>query len=130
MKKIIWIILALVIILLGVFFFNKPVNKYSESDYQAYQNSTSTLTEVSASTTSRVIKASDVATHNSQADCWATISGKVYDLTGMVSQHPGGAEAILSICGKDGTATFSGQHGENQKVLSLLPRFYIGDLNN
>lgn len=129
MKKIIWIILALVIIFLGVLFFNKTENKNTESDYQAYQNSTSTNTEVVASS-SKMITLSDISLHNSQIDCWATISGKVYDLTGMISQHPGGAEAILSICGKDGTATFSGQHGSNNKVLSLLPRFYIGNLSN
>src|SRR6185503_18872617 len=56
-----------------------------------------------------------VATHNSQSSCWTTISGKVYDLTTWIGQHPGGEQAIISICGKDGTSAFLGQHGGQQK---------------
>ena len=50
----------------------------------------------------------------------------VYDLTSYVSNHPGGASAIAAICGKDGTAAFSGQHGGQSTPTSVLSSFKIG----
>ena len=70
----------------------------------------------------------DVAKHPSAASCWTTISGTVYDLTAWVGQHPGGEGAILSICGKDGTTLFMGQHGNSSRVKNILAKFTIGTL--
>ncbi len=67
-----------------------------------------------------------VAEHNSKASCWTVISGFVYDLTGWVPNHPGGEQAILSLCGKDGTTAFNGQHGNNARAKSVLVSFKIG----
>lgn len=69
-----------------------------------------------------------VAEHNSKTSCWATISGFVYDLTSWVPNHPGGEQAILSLCGQDGTAKFTGQHGSNTKAKIVLGGFKIGTL--
>ena len=33
---------------------------------------------------------SEVAQHASKDDCWAIISGDVYDLTEFINRHPGG----------------------------------------
>lgn len=70
----------------------------------------------------------EVATHNSQTSCWSVVSGVVYDLTAWVGKHPGGAQAILSICGKDGTAAFTGKHMGDQKPEAMLATFKIGVL--
>lgn len=69
-----------------------------------------------------------VATHNTASSCWAAISGNVYDLTSWISQHPGGEARILSICGKDGTSSFMGQHGRDPQAESILATFKIGTL--
>lgn len=70
----------------------------------------------------------EVAIHASQASCWSTINGSVYDLTAFVSKHPGGESRILKICGKDGTSLFEGQHGGDSKPESMLAKYRLGDL--
>lgn len=71
-----------------------------------------------------------VAAHSTSRNCWTSIQGNVYDLTNWISQHPGGEEAILSICGKDGTQAFEGQHGSasDTRPKEMLATFKIGTL--
>jgi hypothetical protein len=69
-----------------------------------------------------------VATHNNQSSCWTVIDGSVYDLTQWVSLHPGGPEAILSICGIDGSNAFHAQHDHAQEQEDVLATFKIGTL--
>ena len=45
----------------------------------------------------------EVATHNTEDDCWIIANGIVYDATGFVHKHPGGRFAILSKAGTDVT---------------------------
>lgn len=52
----------------------------------------------------------DVAKHNSAGDLWIIVSGKVYDVTGWLPDHPGGARPLLSNAGKDATAQFNMLH--------------------
>ena len=70
----------------------------------------------------------DVAIHNSGASCWSAINGGAYDLTSWINQHPGGPQAILSICGKDGSSAFSAQHGGQSRPANELAGFKIGVL--
>lgn len=70
----------------------------------------------------------DVSTHRTKASCWTTVRGKVYDLTPWISKHPGGAAAILSLCGKDGTSGFEAQHGGQSRPENELAGFEIGVL--
>lgn len=72
---------------------------------------------------------SDVQAHNTQADCWSAIGGDVYDLTSWVSRHPGGANKIIGLCGKDGTAAYSGKHGSAARPKAMLILLKIGTLN-
>lgn len=70
----------------------------------------------------------DVQTHASKASCWAVVSGNVYDLTTWIDNHPGGEAAILSLCGKDGTAAFTAQHGTTGNPNDVLAAYKIGVL--
>ena len=70
----------------------------------------------------------DVATHKDGTSCWTTINGGVYDVTSWINQHPGGQEAILSLCGKDGSSTFTDQHGGQMRQEQELAGFKIGVL--
>lgn len=71
---------------------------------------------------------SEVKKHNSRDDCWSIVSGKVYNLTSYVQQHPGGIELISSICGIDGSAAFSNQHGSSAKPNNVLTGLLLGSL--
>ena len=71
-----------------------------------------------------------VATHANASSCWSIVQGNVYDLTSWINQHPGGSGAILSMCGKDGTAAFDGQHGGQRRPENELASFIIGTYKN
>lgn len=71
-----------------------------------------------------------VKAHKTAADCWTTISGKVYNLTTWEDQHPGGAARIIALCGTDGTAAFVDQHGTKKRPNEDLSSFQIGTLAN
>ena len=70
----------------------------------------------------------DVEARDSRDDCWTVIRGDVYDLTEWISQHPGGARAIVNMCGTDGTAAFEGQHGGSPSPEARLDDYVIGTL--
>lgn len=69
-----------------------------------------------------------VAQHDDSASCWAAVEGTVYDLTEWITQHPGGADRILSICGTDATAAFSDEHQGDAEPAEQLARFATGEL--
>ena len=79
-----------------------------------------------SSSSGSVITAAMVATHATPADCWTTISGRVYNLTPFIASHPGGVARIVALCGTNGTAAFTGQHAGNQAVLASLAPLQIG----
>lgn len=53
-----------------------------------------------------VISREELATHTSAEDCWLAIHGAVYDVSRYLTQHPGGAQVMLKLAGKDATAQF------------------------
>ena len=69
-----------------------------------------------------------VAQHATRTSCYSAINGNVYDLTSWIPKHPGGEQAILGICGKDGSAKFNGQHGGAALQAGILAGFKIGTL--
>ena len=69
-----------------------------------------------------------VSERNSAAECWVVIDGGVYDLTQWIRSHPGGSGAILNLCGKDGSASFTSQHGGQAKPSSTLDGYYLAPL--
>ncbi len=92
--------------------------------------SASPSTSTSSSPGATGYTAAQVAEHASSSSCWASVDGSVYDLTQWISQHPGGSERILALCGKDGTAAFNGQHAGNSEPKDALARFRLGGLTN
>jgi cytochrome b involved in lipid metabolism len=69
-----------------------------------------------------------VRKHRTATDCWSAVNGGVYNLTQWIGKHPGGSSAILSLCGKNGSAAFNGQHGGSAKVAAVLKPYRIGRL--
>ena len=90
---------------------------------------TGTSTSTSSPATGEIsYSMAQVTAANSAAKCWTTIRADVYDLTAWIEQHPGGSDKILSICGKDGTSAFEGEHGSQRRPENELTGYKIGSL--
>ncbi|HLD91916.1 MAG TPA: cytochrome b5-like heme/steroid binding domain-containing protein [Patescibacteria group bacterium] len=87
-----------------------------------------TLSTVSEKT----INMTDVNLHNSKEDCWLVIEGGVYDVTSIISKHPGG-EIIVSACGTDATNKFNNRpvSGTSHSSLArkMLQSLRLGSLS-
>lgn len=70
----------------------------------------------------------EVAKHASQSDCWSVVDGSVYNLTSWIAQHPGGVDAIISMCGVDGSSGFNNEHSGESRPANELAEFKIGAL--
>jgi cytochrome b involved in lipid metabolism len=82
-----------------------------------------TATTIAAGYTMAQVKA-----NNGRAKCWTVISENVYDLTAWIGDHPGGAGAIVSLCGTDGTQGFLAMHRNQSKPESRLAGYLLGPL--
>lgn len=115
------LILAGVVFLAGLVYISFYSNKNTESlDIQETNNQT---LPVSGS-----YVFADIETHNNESSCWVVINDGVYDLTSWIAVHPGGPEAILGLCGTDGTLKFTNQHQGQEKPEKELSEHYIGSL--
>lgn len=74
------------------------------------------------------ISIAEVAQHDDSASCWAAIEGTVYDLTDWITQHPGGPDRILGICGTDASDEFGAQHAGQADPTEQLSEFAVGAL--
>ena len=79
-------------------------------------------------TSEKTFSMDEVRVANNINKCWTVISGNVYDLTSYVNGHRGGVDAILPLCGTDGSAAFNGQHGGQRKPAYDLTKLLIGKL--
>lgn len=62
------------------------------------------------------VTASELALHNSKADCWVVYKNEVYDVTKYLPKHPGGTLAISKHCGTlNFEKAFKGQHGTSKE---------------
>lgn len=106
------------------------INNVSTVDQAIVDSSNTTNSEVVVTNTASTnnFTLDQVATHNTEADCYSAINGNVYNLTAWINKHPGGDRAILSICGKDGSSAFNGKHGGDTKPEQILAGFEVGTL--
>lgn len=70
----------------------------------------------------------EIAKHSNASSCHTAVRGTVYDLTNFITKHPGGAENILKICGKDGTSAFTKKHAGRPEPEQELAGHEIGVL--
>ncbi|KAK9075253.1 hypothetical protein SSX86_003574 [Deinandra increscens subsp. villosa] len=70
----------------------------------------------------------DVAKHEKLDDCWVIISGKVYDVTPFMEEHPGGSEVVLAATGKDATTDFE-ETGHSDEAKQLMSKYYVGNVD-
>lgn len=62
--------------------------------------------------------------HDTRESAWFIHSGKVYDGTKFLKEHPGGAESILMVAGQDATEEFDAIH--SSKAKAMLADYLIG----
>jgi cytochrome b involved in lipid metabolism len=62
----------------------------------------------------------EVAKHNTRDDCWIIIHGNVYDVTGYLKEHPGGADSILVHAGGDATVEFESIHSDDAQQMKEM----------
>ena len=70
-----------------------------------------------------------VRANNSARSCWTVVDNYVYNLTSWINLHPGGAGAILFLCGTDGTNAFKAQHDNQARPAIKLDSYRLGPLN-
>ena len=51
-----------------------------------------------------------VQNHSSKESCWVILYGNVWDVTDFLPEHPGGANIILKLAGKDATEEYDPVH--------------------
>ena len=58
----------------------------------------------------KLIHADEVAKHTARDSCWVILYGQVWDVTDFLPEHPGGANIILKLAGKDATEEYDPVH--------------------
>ena len=88
------------------------MKKLCYSAFVAFWSSIATLLALQAVATDEVpdtqaggavISLEELALHNSEADCWMAIEGKVYNLSDYLPKHPTPASMLVPWCGKEAT---------------------------
>lgn len=118
MKKLIGVIIVILLVAGGIYWLSqRPV-------------AAPTIPSTPPPVTSQTYTLAEVAKHHDAQSCWVAISGKVYDITNAIAQHPGGP-AILRGCGQEDTASFNGETGGHQHSSTahdILTNYYLGPL--
>ncbi|KAL0412268.1 UNVERIFIED_CONTAM: cytochrome [Sesamum latifolium] len=70
----------------------------------------------------------EVVKHDQKGDCWLIISGKVYDVTAFLEEHPGGDEVLVNASGKDATDDFE-DVGHSDDAREKMKEFYTGEID-
>jgi cytochrome b involved in lipid metabolism len=79
--------------------------------------------------TTRQITIEELEKHNKTSDAWIAISGKVYEITEWMNNHPGGSEPLLLFAGRDSTEIFESYHKlSTVKMLGTAKVPLIGNL--
>ncbi len=145
-KKLGGILLAVAVVLVVGFGVFKLTSKKAEAPAVQNQQQSVVGQEEKSNDTNKqqtqtadvVLTVAEVKKHNTESDCWAIISEKVYDITEYIPRHPGGDE-ILRACGNDATTLFTSRTTENgdsvgsgtphsNSAESQLSQFLLGDL--
>ncbi|MCJ1321190.1 hypothetical protein MMC15_006534 [Xylographa vitiligo] len=77
---------------------------------------------------SKTISQSDLSAHNTvDTGLYIVIDGGVYDMTGFIEEHPGGAKILKRVGGKDASKQFWKYHNEGI-LKKYQERLKIGNL--
>lgn len=54
----------------------------------------------------KTVSQAELAQHNGSGDVWMAIHGLVYDTSKFLQEHPGGAQLLEDVAGRDASAEF------------------------
>ncbi|KAA8520782.1 hypothetical protein F0562_014946 [Nyssa sinensis] len=69
----------------------------------------------------------EVAKHNQKGGCWLIISGKVYNITPFMDDHPGGDDVLLTAT--DATNDFE-DVGHSDSAREMMNKYCIGEFDS
>ena len=123
-------VVAIALIAAGFYFFGN----FGNSSANVVSSDTGNSAEISDATSSDsplAITRDELATHNSETDCWIAYKGKVYDITSWLTEHPGGVNAILQNCGtaEQFEQAFTKKHGTKMVPLLMQVGKMMGDFD-
>jgi cytochrome b involved in lipid metabolism len=121
-------IVTIVIIILLVSIYGSSRVKPEETTSAPKESINTTGETAKKPDANKTFTMAEVSTHSTKDSCYSAVRGTVYDLTSWIYKHPGGANNILKICGKDGTSAFTGKHEGEPKPEQILAGFEIGTL--
>eukprot|EP00525_Craspedostauros_australis_P009718 CAMPEP_0198112426 /NCGR_PEP_ID=MMETSP1442-20131203/4282_1 /TAXON_ID= /ORGANISM="Craspedostauros australis, Strain CCMP3328" /LENGTH=130 /DNA_ID=CAMNT_0043769189 /DNA_START=117 /DNA_END=509 /DNA_ORIENTATION=+ len=73
----------------------------------------------------------EISGHTTEADCWLIIGNatnggpKVYNVSKYLDDHPGGAEVLLDVAGKDADEFFE-DIGHSKEAREELSKYLVG----
>ncbi|GKU87883.1 hypothetical protein SLEP1_g2213 [Rubroshorea leprosula] len=76
----------------------------------------------------KVLAFEEVTKHKERDNIWLLISGKVYDVTQFMEEHPGGDEVLLAATGRDATDDFE-DVGHSDDAKELMQKYYIAEID-
>ena len=155
MKKLVAVFIALYFVAMGTMFvwgfidkqqkeqsLNTNVNNATPSTQQASTVSetpnaaTSTSQQNNTAQTDRqkLYNWDEISKHTKSNDCWIVINNNVYDVVNYLDFHPGGADMILMVCGKDATQAYNTKGGRggghSSRADKQLASYLIGRVQN
>ncbi|KAI1110866.1 hypothetical protein F5Y14DRAFT_337056 [Nemania sp. NC0429] len=71
--------------------------------------------------------AKEVAAHNTSTDAWMIIHGQVYNVTDYIRDHPGGADLLIDVAGKDASEEFDNA-GHSEDASEIMASYRVGRL--
>ncbi len=85
-------------------------------------------TSVEPTATTVGFTAAEIAEHSTSDSCWLLISGRVYDVTSYLRDHPGGARTITPWCGKESSEAFATEDGRGEHSPAAYTHLGLLDL--
>lgn len=77
---------------------------------------------------SKTVTLAELKEHKTKSTgVWFAISGKVYDVTKFLNEHPGGEEVLMENAGQNATAAFE-DVGHSSDAREMLKGYLVGDL--
>ncbi|KAF9647306.1 cytochrome b5 [Thelephora ganbajun] len=77
----------------------------------------------------KIVTYEELKAHTTKDSLYLLISGKVYDVTKFIDEHPGGDEVLFAEAGRDATEAFE-DVGHSDEARGYLPSMLVGDFEN
>jgi len=139
LKKSVFIVLFICGLIAAILFVGAVVQKLgtnettSSSSPSATTSGTTNSTASTPKSSTTAYTVDQISKHNNKNDCWLIIDGNVYDISGYLTQHPGGVAQVTPYCGKDASqayATMNGRGAHSSTADEIRQNYQVGTVSN